>query len=400
MRYTNISTPHLALLAIIALCIGSATFGATWTVEKDGSGDFTVIQDAVDASASGDTIVIGPGRFDDFSNVHWGTWTLAAVEDKGLTFVGAGAGQTILGPENYGDIDDSAVVCISVRAEGETTRVSNLTFENVQLRCITIGMSGRLEVDDCVFQFAGGGIAGVLGDGGWIRNSEFSDINTHLTAEAICLNAPSVEVLVENCRFDHCQGAVGSYWGGCTGIVVRQCEIIDGFIGVLFASGASGHVEDCTLTRLTQYGCTVSGGGAVVVENNEFDLTGTIGWCYGMGYGSHEVHNNVFKGSTVLIGLFCPSCDLDISNNLFLRTGPEAWYIRPSTSPYLPSEVVPVDFTNNSWGTEDPDEVAAWIYDYADDENYRYTVDFLPMSGVVATEPRNWSSIKSLFGDG
>ncbi|MEZ4386933.1 MAG: hypothetical protein R3D98_05040 [Candidatus Krumholzibacteriia bacterium] len=101
-------------------------------------------------------------------------------------------------------------------------------------------------------------------------------------------------------------------------------------------------------------------------------------------------------GSTVLVGLLCPSCDVDIRDNVFLRTGPEAWYIRPSDSLY-PGEMVYVDFTHNSWGTDDPAEVAAWIYDYEDNPDYHFIVDYLPMNGAVATEAHSWSSIKSLF---
>ncbi len=58
----------LALLAILAVAALSPvkTSAKTWYVEKDGSADFTVIQNAVDAAAAGDTIRIGPGRFEEF----------------------------------------------------------------------------------------------------------------------------------------------------------------------------------------------------------------------------------------------------------------------------------------------------------------------------------------------
>ena len=37
----------------------------SWHVEQDGSGDWVRINTAVEAAASGDTILIGPGRYSD-----------------------------------------------------------------------------------------------------------------------------------------------------------------------------------------------------------------------------------------------------------------------------------------------------------------------------------------------
>ena len=58
---------------------------ATWTVEKDGSGDFTVIQDAVNAASGGDTILIGPGRYAEtrpFSLPGWTEATIVGIIDR------------------------------------------------------------------------------------------------------------------------------------------------------------------------------------------------------------------------------------------------------------------------------------------------------------------------------
>ena len=62
----------LVLLALLAaaLVIPPAAGAATWRVERDGSGDYTTIQPAVDAAASGDTILIGPGQYTEYQHVH------------------------------------------------------------------------------------------------------------------------------------------------------------------------------------------------------------------------------------------------------------------------------------------------------------------------------------------
>ena len=94
----------LKTLALL-LAVGTAppVLAATWTVQRDGSGDFSVIQDAIDAADPGDTILIGPGRYDTF---HAQTSTvdnfpfaaICWVAKADLTIVGAGRDVTFLGP--------------------------------------------------------------------------------------------------------------------------------------------------------------------------------------------------------------------------------------------------------------------------------------------------------------
>ena len=52
---------HWIIVLFVWLLLGlsaRSAGAAVWTVEKDGSGDFTVIQDALDAAAEGDTVDI------------------------------------------------------------------------------------------------------------------------------------------------------------------------------------------------------------------------------------------------------------------------------------------------------------------------------------------------------
>lgn len=45
------------------LTVAGSASARTWRVEKDGFGDYTTIQPAVDAAAPGDIVLIGPGRY-------------------------------------------------------------------------------------------------------------------------------------------------------------------------------------------------------------------------------------------------------------------------------------------------------------------------------------------------
>ena len=53
------------LTLLLVFLVPDPVLAWTWTVEKDGSGEFTVIQDALDVAAVGDTVLIGEGTYDE-----------------------------------------------------------------------------------------------------------------------------------------------------------------------------------------------------------------------------------------------------------------------------------------------------------------------------------------------
>lgn len=88
------------VLLVLTIALGlQPVVAATWNVEADGSGDFSVIQDAVEAASDGDIIVIGPGRFSQYIN-HAGNPIYVNIIDKQLTLKGAGPDVTFIGPED------------------------------------------------------------------------------------------------------------------------------------------------------------------------------------------------------------------------------------------------------------------------------------------------------------
>ena len=78
----------LALCALILSAAAQVAVAATITVEKDGSGHFTQIQPALDAAASGDTVLIGPGEFTELIPSY--IYGYADDVDAGCRFVRGG----------------------------------------------------------------------------------------------------------------------------------------------------------------------------------------------------------------------------------------------------------------------------------------------------------------------
>lgn len=139
-----------AILAVMmSVALVEASTGATLTVQKDGSGDYVVIQAALDAAADGDTILIGPGEFLEetvYRPPGWG-YNIRAygrVVSDNLTIIGAGVGQTVIGPTTYvGDYQQFNPKGWAYVGGGNLS-TSNLTIRNCS---DAIWMEGTLFVD-------------------------------------------------------------------------------------------------------------------------------------------------------------------------------------------------------------------------------------------------------------
>lgn len=124
------------LFMIAALAAANTALGATWHVARDGTGDFSVIQAAVDAAASGDTIMIGPGRYNEGAIVVTPGWTefvRVLIRQPELTLIGAGHEQTIIGPPTPWDLSQGWNVGIEMGSYWGHRRgwISGIGFENM-----------------------------------------------------------------------------------------------------------------------------------------------------------------------------------------------------------------------------------------------------------------------------
>jgi len=88
---------RLTMLTVLLIVFSVSTvLGATITVRKDGSGDFNVIQAAMDVAAAGDTVSIGPGVYVDWIYIRppafsYDMRSFCDVKVDNLTIIGAGA---------------------------------------------------------------------------------------------------------------------------------------------------------------------------------------------------------------------------------------------------------------------------------------------------------------------
>ncbi|MCK5051259.1 MAG: T9SS type A sorting domain-containing protein [Candidatus Cloacimonetes bacterium] len=112
------------LLFLFALiCVNSLLNSTTWHIKLDGSGDFTTIQEGINASVHSDTVLVYPGRYYENINYNGRNITVASLE---LT---TGDEQYI-----YSTIIDGQRIssCVSIVSEETDTCLRGLTITNGQ----------------------------------------------------------------------------------------------------------------------------------------------------------------------------------------------------------------------------------------------------------------------------
>jgi hypothetical protein len=386
------------LLAAAALVIWPAMGeAAIWRVELDGSGDFESIQDAVDAAEPGDTILVGPGRFDEFRLTPINNFSAVIyVYKSGLTVQGAGVGETIIGT---GLVDWYRPPII-----GDANGVDSFTLQDVRVtggyECIYYGGHG-LTVERCELGNSTGGMSLFSSNNFTVRDSRFLDVS-------------SIGII--------------SFGHGASNGLIERCEFVGMIQAIVVQRTSNVRIADCVMTEVDQ---AIQYDGSNAGEISRCRATGIPGWGYGVGVG-------VIAGSQVTM----IDCEIDWSMTnaaaLTVRAqgvlsghgnilrggggphtirviGPQAFQgfhgneIYPSVSYsvvalYSVGSLIPpvhLDMTGNYWGTDDAEQIAAWIEDYHDHPDhvhYRMIVDYIPFeASSVGTVPASLSEVKDRF---
>lgn len=399
MRWINTSVLLLLLLSSVPAS------ARVWRVEKDGTGDFTIIQQAVDAAAAGDTISIGPGRFDDkflWGNPPWQQYTRVLVTKANLTLIGAGPDVTIIGDavSLTAEHDRDMGLANSVTVEGDNLALSSIGFENCYHGLFLFDLGSTL-VRNCRFRGNVESIYAKMQTNLAISDCEFESHSTaHTYIDYVIAWGPgNVDVVTSTFSASrvHQFSRELIHLEGVPSTTVANCVLEGGSIGVVAASGS----------------------GALEVTNCIIDDQFNKGIVHLMSYGTIRLSDTVMRNQYEALSTSAPGAiwevDRIVVEDAFVNTFEFAYlgggHIRNSQlakgSRYVvkDSSWGPVanpltfDMTNNWWGTANPDSIQAWIYD-GNDQPTRpyYFIDWEPYRSVpVSSEKRSLGGVKSLF---
>ena len=373
----------IVAFAAIAICATRPSYGRTWYVEKNGMGDFVVIQNAVDAARSGDIIRIGPGRYSDYTVVEgWGPLGYCNMYiwldgTKSLAFIGAGDEETIIGPDVYASgYTDIGIACDdgNVSISVEHIKIENQNFRGAVFYCESASVASCI-VERC---YAGMRFDDSVNEVS-IVDSMF--INGLLTSTNFAISCAAPNVLIEHVEVNSWVAGINLDRPGSLDTLVRDCTFNGGDIGLVgmqYTFLGGGIVENCYFTNLVNYAFVAGDAGTVIFRNN------IIEYCPGTGIGfegceDFAVYGNIVRQCVPCIFIGEPCGVQSVYDNVFLRDESVAGrYIR--TTGYYPFGPYYMDFTNNYWGTTDPAEVSEWIYDGYDDPDVWLYVVFEPMA--------------------
>jgi len=386
-------SPLIALVVLLAAAAPSAA--RTWSVERDGTGDYTVIQDAVDAAASGDTILIGPGRFDEgrlVTTPGWTDYVRVLVEQEELILIGSGEHNTIIGPEAPYDYSQGNNKGIEAGPWWGNQRlvVRDIGFENMGF-AIRTHPTPEVLVANCRFSgnynsvfFAEGGVSR-------IQNCYFEKMP--LGGEQLLFYESDV-VVVSDCIFQLdkapflVQEAV-KFQATNDGLV-EDCTFHNGKYGLGLVVQSSVQVNRCSFFGQEMVGLYADGGSSFNMQDGRFEDQ-TIAF-YFWNMGEALIERTVITDVREAAFRFNEGGGNFTVRESVLARGPQY-----TVAQYFPcytgeEEFAHIDMRNNDWGTTDPDSIEAWI------STCSFIVDYEPFVGQeTPVEDSSLGSFKSMF---
>lgn len=374
------------VVVVVVMCVAtSVSSGATWRVERDGSGDFTTIQPAVDGASPGDTIRIGAGRYTEHHPFSpsgvWSRETYVAITVDNLTIVGAERDAVIIGPETQDFVDF-----------GPKGIVTSYFITRVSIRCLTMtnvydGIFSFIDtrIEGCAFSKCGYGVMGQCAGAAYVADCAFSD-NKY---GGVFAYSPTMRLDVVTSQFSGIPYGISA--GYTPEVAIRDCEFVGGTVGVQFEGGTHGAISGCRVRGAMSTGYSfitgsvgtvtesiVDGGQVSISCASQAVVTGVQDILRGASYAAILIGN----GSVTLAG-----CHV-------------LWGGRRLVQLDLFSEPpdVKMDLRNNYWGIATRDSIADLIWDGSDDPAIHAFVDFEPFSPTpLPTEKKSLGGVKGLY---
>lgn len=377
------------LLALSTLFARGEAAARSWRVELDGSGDFVDIQPAVEASAAGDSILIGAGRFDTFHLVDAPAWTEQAVvwvTRDNLTFIGAGQGVTIIGPTTYYSPYGRHPKGIC-SIDGFRGSIKNLTIENIKEGLYW--WRGSFTLEECTISGDDSGFVGMLvwPYGATILRCTF---DTRYAGVACVIGMVSRDIQFDDCSFLGYGNGV-SITDSTQNVGFRGCRFLHSINGVICNYQSTVSITDCRFEAIQSTAITVRNESHLSVEMATIDATST---------GIFVASGGVLTGTNVVIqGAWSEAirscCNAFITiHNSHILAGPGIAVRCESTWAHTQFP----DLSGNYWGTTDADVIRTSIWDASDTSETNCIVGFEPFAGgPVPTEPTSWGDLKASF---
>ncbi len=399
----------IAVIAAVSAVISAAgPEAATLTVRRYGVGQFDRIQPAIDAAAPGDTIDIGPGEYAEYTPLRIDgsfqvTNVYVSITVDNLTIIGAGSDRTSIGPADdspvYGphkpvviwarDLDRIHVRSLTIR-HGQTG-IHGSEIETAVRDCKFVGnavgvrvQSGRVEIDDCVFEgfdWASSAARPVPYQMEGLETDDFVlPFALGVTHLAACESSR-----VSECRFIR----AGLSLSGVEDYLVQDCQFEDVRYALSIHDDCEGLISRCAIACASNNAVYIEASPCVM---NSVEIVG--------GQGGINLTNGrlIADGLTIrdtthrAIALWSNS-EISVHNSNFLPRSGFAVELAAGLTP--PSRTH--DMTGNYWGVDDSAAIAELIWDRHDSSLIDDEIDYEPFQPTVATERKSLGAVKAGF---
>ena len=368
-------------ICIVSLAaLASPSSARTWRVEKDASGDFTVIQDALDVAASGDSVLVGPGRYADFrvaTTLDGFTFSsIAHMKTSDVVLLGAGMDQTTIGPATLVvQVDGLNATCLVVDEVPEVV-VCDLAFENAQF---PVNLKYRSLVERCRINNTGTnwGLTIIEGDSVSIQQCEFLGRSSIVTSSSLVTSPQILDCAFEGPGDSDEAIVIGN---GATGALIARCRFTGYASGIETSFGGTAIIEDCHFGNLSINIIDLDSGAMVmrrcrIEPGARFPLRVNIGRL--------EVYDSVIGGGSMATIL--TAGEMYVRNSHILNGGSLT-----IDSIALVNETVDLRF--NWWGTTELATIGSWIQDVHGAVLYNPVLD-----GPVPTRVESMGNLKARF---